>query len=232
MAVTLALPIRAGAQEPVWSVTTFDGPPVETVTGAYASSRFLSLYHGTTYAPWSSRDLDGYRVRAVGGAGVYRDKASVLHATMTSFAEALGGYQWSTPWGTAKVFAGVVGGGRVVTPSFYVPPTTDGSLGWKVLGEGWLNVTRESFAQIDVGLGSPGMRARAQLRGGVRVSQTVAFGPDLWFERRDERGGEAGAGLFVRYWWTGGEATVSAGWSADAHSDISPYVMLNVLTRR
>jgi hypothetical protein len=163
---------------------------------------------------------------------VHRDKASVLSATATAFTEALGGFHWSTPWGTAKAFGGIVGGGRVVTPSAYVRPTVDGALGWKVLGEGWINLTRESFAQIDVGLGSLGTRARAQVRGGLRVSPSVAVGPDLWFERRDERGGESGAGGFVRSWWAGGEVTVSAGWSADTHGDFSPYVTFNVLTRR
>lgn len=232
VAVALALPICAGAHEPVWSVTTTDGPQVESVTGAYASSRYLSLYHGSTYAPWSSPDLDGYRFRLVGGSGVYRDKESLLHATANAFAEALAGYQWSTPHVTAKAFAGIVGGGRVVTPSAYVRPEAEGALGWKVLGEGWVNVTRESFAQIDVGLGSLGMRARAQLRGGVRVSPSLALGPDIWIERRDERSGEVGVGGFVRYGWSGGEATLSAGWSADTHDDASPYVMLNVLTRR
>ncbi|HWV82359.1 MAG TPA: cellulose biosynthesis protein BcsS [Hyphomicrobiaceae bacterium] len=171
-----------------------------------------------------------------------------------STAELLLGYHATFGALTVKAYAGLE---HVVLGSVHIDRsgTYDdlelqfgtGELGAKAIIESWYNLTPYVFAQLDMSWGSRVEAFGTRLRLGYRFSPGLAVGPEMsrhiadnaaiWgfqnygFARvSDSRDSLTRYGGFVRYEWSAGEISASAGLTDDA-DDNGFYATLNALLR-
>lgn len=212
-----------------------EAPKIEVWLGAVGTSDAWSVYSGGTYAPFGSLREDGWRVRATAGSGQYRSGRAPHLFFNSSFADALFGYQVAFGSVTLKAFAGVTaeiheGGGNAI--------------GLKGVVESWINITSDEWASIDLAYGNAHQTYSARIRLGHRISPNLSIGVEgaalgvsgFDVDAAVYDGGKANydgqrAGAFVRYEWTGGEASISAGITDDAAHPIGAYGTISWLTK-
>lgn len=246
-AVLAAIPVRA--EEP---------PTVEVSGGGETGGHLWSAYTNTTVVlsgwlagvPKSIRE-DGWRLRAGAGYWEYSRRGfvcvplpgpinqcqerRVTKKRSGSSADFLLGYQSGLGPLTLKVFAG----GVYANQQYLVDGEDDGSPGAftaaRVLVESWYNLTPDAFAQLDMGWMSRLDEITARGRLGYRITPQISLGPELsyWSAHRELEAGRDDLiryGGFVRYEWSAGEVSVSAGMT-DGAGDNAFYATLNALLR-
>jgi len=227
-------------------------PTVEVVGGGEIGGHLWSAYTNTTVAlsgwlagvPKSIRE-DGWRFRAGAGYWEYSRRQTVWISGVGeqnvrrrrtgSFADALLGYQASLGPLTLKVFAGAV----YANEQRLIDGEDEGSTGpftaARVLVESWYNLTPDAFAQLDMGWMSRLDEISARGRLGYRVTPEISAGPEVgyWSAAREWGSGRDDLiryGGFVRYEWSAGEVSLSAGLTDGAESS-DFYATLNALLR-
>ena len=208
---------------------------IELWAGADVTSHAWSLYSGLTYAPFGPLSAGGWRLRMVGGYGEYRYHGGqqVGHATVygtVTFADLLVGYQAKFAATTIKAFAGVSTDLHELDPDDPDNAVGDDAIGWKAVLEGWLDVTPASWAALDLSLASAHESFSTRLRLGYRLWPELSLGVEAGaFGNEESESGRGGA--FIRYEWTGGEISVSAGVSGDIAEPTNPYGSVVWLSR-
>jgi hypothetical protein len=188
------------------------------------------------------------------GAGVRAE----FHAE-THFADLLAGYQARFGELTAKAFAGLSVVGHDIEPLDSETVVVGSESGVKGIVELWLNMGPSAWGSLDLAWSSAHDTRSVRLRAGYRVLPTVSLGleaglnVDAQGECRMEGGGGGcratydsrdaaslldygRAGLFTRYEWAGGEASLSAGalggsFQGEGASDVDPYVTFTWITQ-
>jgi hypothetical protein len=210
-------------------------PGFELWAGADATSHAWSVYSGVTYAPFGPLAVDGWRLRIVGGYGEYhyRGGHAVDDATVAgtvTFANFLVGYQTKVGAATIKAFAGANADLQDLVPGDPDNAVGDHAIGWKAVLEAWFDVTATSWAALDLSFASSHDNYSSRLRVGYRLWPELSLGLEAGaFGNAESESGRGGA--FVRYQWTGGEISLSAGVSGDIQEPANPYGSVVWLTR-
>jgi hypothetical protein len=195
----------------------------ETWAGAQVSSKSWSAYSGVTLALFGPIDSDGWRLRAVGGYGAYKDEGSGT----ISFADFLLGYQKQYSALTLKAFAGVAAEQLAHADGQAAVSTID--CGFKAILEAWLNMTERSWASLDL-TWSSAQEVRQRLRFGFAIGPDISVGLEGEFTGGADSDGPRG-GAFVRYSWASVEIVATGGAALDSPMATGAYGTLNVLTR-
>ncbi len=218
----LPSPFLSGALE-VWS----GGEMTRSTRGAWA---------GMNWAPLGKIEDPGFRVRFAGGSGQYRtdDKQTGQNLSIygtSAFADLLVGYQWSLGATTLKLFAGGTFNGQLQVASTDAYPEIATATGAKMVAEGWINITPQTFAQIDVSAATAHRSYTSRVRLGYRLTRSLALGVEAGAIGSDNSD-TLRAGLFGRYEWLGGEISASGGFATDDNAARrTPYGGLVYLTR-
>ena len=223
----------------------------EVWAGADATRDVWLLYSGVTLAPWSADVYsDGLRLRTTGGYGQYHYRATTLESVDCGFPkpackqiakrydvdfsynDALVGYHQRFGELTAKAFIGLAMISHDISERRLVKAAQGREIGVKGVIELWLNLGPHAWTSLDLAYTTAHKTSAARWRAGWRILPTVSIGPEGRYDSNFEDDGGR-AGLFARYEWFGGEASVAAGWSSaivgGEAQDPAPYATVNVL---
>jgi hypothetical protein len=228
----------------------------EAWSGVDAARDQWLLYSGMTIAPWS-RDIysDGWRLRFGGGYGQYGYDTSLStvspcggpltpacvydrkHLTVEhAYAEALLGYYLQLGRLTAKVFAGASMSSQHHTELSPESASDGAEYGAKGALEFWLNVSDTAWTSLDASYATARNESSSRWRAGWRLQPRLSVGPELRYDKNVETGDgdwNGRAGLFARYDWVGGEASLAGGVAGRVEGqkfgDQSAYGTFNVL---
>lgn len=224
----------------------------EVWAGADATRDVWLLYSGVTLAPWSN-DIysNGLRLRATGGYGQYHFTKGVNKTTpcgdagqdacvrvnksfdvTLTYTDALVGYQQRFGELTAKAFVGVTMIDHASAAPAAATRVQGLQTGVKGMLELWLNLGTNAWTSLDLSYTTAHDTGAARWRGGWRVLPTLSIGPEARYDSNAED--DAGrAGLFARYEWFGGEASLAAGASGTMTGGqaegLEPYATFNLL---
>ncbi len=220
--------LQARADEQ-WAPSVSFEPPREIWAGAEAFGRVLSLYTGSTLAPFGNLRQDGVRLRAITAMSQFKysglrydaskgDAVAVAFDGVSRTSDLFVGYQWSLGATTVKAFAGWEIAAHVITP--YDPETLvqGRSMGPKGALEIWTNFGHRAWAALDLSYAKAFGAYSTRLRTGLRVSDTISLGPEVSLIGHDESQ-MARAGAFVRYDNGVDEISAAAGWTKTKGSD-------------
>lgn len=229
----------------------------EIWAGADAAANTWLAYSGVTVAPWGDTHADGFRIRATSGVGRYRYDYD--HATRVTVNKAVAdlslGYQTAIDTLTLKVFLGWAVLAREFAASSLAERASRLDQGVKAAAELWLDWSEVSWGSLDVGFADTRSTLDLRVRLGQRLENDVSAGVEGLFNHQDLSGevlelagrqslGNGRVGLFVRYDWFGGEASLAGGVSTDVidrkdqplgasrlgiSKEVSPYGALTVL---
>lgn len=230
MLFTLGGPAFSAEMDPFDDIDRVGGH--EVWTGIDVFQRAWFSYAGVTVAPWGDTHTDGWRLRATAGAGHYSflvggrssGDRKIDHEKATG--ELLAGYQTQLDALTIKMFAGWAMLARRQRGASIEPRMDQGV---KIAAELWFDWSEATFASVDVAYADTRSAFDARLRVGQRVESNVTAGIEAIFNRLDVTDeapsapsteaialGTARGGVFVRYDWFGGEASLSGGIAFDA----------------
>lgn len=240
LAVLAGFSAVASAQEPAG----LNARSREVWSGADISASVWLMYTGATVAPTGGIYDNGIRLRAAAGYGGYEfDDVRINGGNLeqhhfkadTAFADAMVGYQYRFGELTTKAFVGISGIAHNVREPGALTAPQGFEYGPKVAAEFWLNMGPDAWASLDLSWTSAHDTYAARMRAGYRLLPTLTAGLEAGInatgEQMDDRGG-----LFLRYEWSGGEISASAGVAGDIGSlslseDVAPYATINWLTQ-
>ena len=224
----LACPVFAGERAQLQ-------PQYEAWAGAEAFHNVWSIYAGGTHAPFGSVFQDGFRLRAVAGYGAYRyPKLSSPGSFQgaASFADLLAGFHKQLGTLTIKVLGGIT-----VTDRSVDDPNGRNGTDWggRVVLETWWNVTDRAWTSVDISWTTLDDVYGARARLGWRLVPALSVGIEAGSTGNLDYDA-ARLGGFVRYEWTGGEMSLSAGIAGDGPRSGSvdldgAFATINLLTR-
>lgn len=231
----------------------------EVWSGVDAAQDQWLFYSGMTVAP-VSRDIysDGWRVRVGGGYGQYsydgltprplcgdatkndacseNGRTAQRYKVNHTYAEVLIGYYLRLGALTAKAFAGAsMSNERHVIKD---PANHDDGTDYGVKGalELWLNMGDDTWTSLDISYATARDETASRWRAGWRIKPHISVGPEIRYDKNVETGDgdwNGRGGAFVRYDWTGGEASLAGGVSSRVDRwdavDVSAYGTFNVL---
>ncbi len=208
------------------------------------------------------RAATGYGLYTYSGNRSLTDQPLIQNfAAQVYFADALIGYldKWGPL--TAKVFAGVSTVGHLINPTDPENAASGVDYGFKGVLELWVDLGRSGFSALDVSWNTAHDTRSARARFGARMWRGWSGGIEAWIDlnaqsdcelgwrtggacaprRLDERTGQddvrdlidyTRAGIFLRYEWSGGEISASAGVSGGSFQhggdeDPRPYATIN-----
>lgn len=215
--------------------TPFVTGAVEWWSGADAIRHSWSTYSGVNWSPLGKLAADGLRLRVSGGYGEYRYSGWVgghtgaIYGT-AAFADLLAGYQMSLGALTLKAFAGATFDGHFLSPFDADNPVSAKATGAKGVVEGWLNISKATWAQADFGYATAHASYSSRLRVGHRIATGLSLGVEAG-QFGNEASDSSRMGGFARYDWLGGEISVSGGMSGDIAAPRNPYATLVYMTK-
>jgi hypothetical protein len=212
---------------------------VEIWQGAEATEHNWSAYAGATLAPFASLGANGFRIRAVSGAGRYRYRRTTarngvgVEQTFTGqsiFTDGLVGYHYQIgPW-TLKAFLGATYVEQRLHPFDPLNRVTGTEFGIKGMFETWYNFNDRIWAALDLSFATTHKTYQGRLRVGQRIGNGISLGAETGAYGNAEFDG-ARAGAFIRYEWASGEINLSGGVSGDIAEPVNPYGAITVLQR-
>lgn len=208
------------------------GPSKEVWAGAEVTARSWTIYSGITAALWGPIDQNGWRVRAISGYGAYSydSFSGVIHGDI-AFADLLAGYQHQFGPLTIKGFVGVAAESHNLTPFDFENEVVGPELGFKAALETWWEIGPKIWSSLDLsGSSLYGGTYSARARAGYRLRPQLSVGLETAASGNAEYNGSRG-GAFVRYTWSSGEVSASAGASIDRSGESSGYGSINALYR-
>jgi Cellulose biosynthesis protein BcsS len=223
----------------------------EVAVGAIAMPHSWVAYSSATIAPFGALDLDGLRLRLGSGYGKYTyetlppthddcrygkgdGKNSAIHGRV-SFVDILAGYQVSYGRLTAKGFAGWAMDEQSLSPRDICNASSGRESGFKAVVETWTNITPKIWLSLDGSWAQAHRAYSAQARLGYRLMPELSIGIE-GTALGNVAGEQLRPGLFARYHWAWGEATLSGGVGGERFSLQSPskddaWGSLNVMIR-
>lgn len=219
----------APARADQWTPSVSFEPPREIWAGAEAFGRVLSLYTGSTFAPFGNLRQDGVRLRAVTAMSRFKysglrydatkgDAVTVPFEGMSRTSDIFAGYQWSFGATTVKVFAGWEIAAHLITPFDPETLVQGRSMGPKGALEIWTNFGQRAWAALDLSYAKAFGAYSSRLRAGWRASDTISLGPEVSLIGHDETQ-TVRAGAFLRYDNGVDEISAAAGWTKARGSD-------------
>jgi hypothetical protein len=214
----------------------------EAWVGTDAAPSLWSVYAGVTAAPFGAIRDDGWRVRLVSGTAFYPVRcsggpggpATIRCPGLSIFQDVLVGYQSTFGPVTVKGFVGGALDGRTKRTWAGLSRPEGIAYGAKAALEVWANLGPSAWSALDLSWSHARDTYSSRLRGGWRLTPALSVGLE---------GGAAGnassaihrAGAFLRYEWTSGEASASAG-IADTRAGrrnegAHPYASLGLMLR-
>ena len=218
-----------------WAAKTKPTVPIaawrEISAGGTASLNGWLVYSSSTFAPFGDLVSDGFRVRLGSGYGRYRyTMALPAHGDCrygngrnteirgrTSFADMLAGYQLSFGQLTVKGYAGFASDAQDLSTGDICNASQGMDYGAKGVIEGWLKITPKAWAALDGSYTAAHSGYAAKLRIGYRLMPDLSIGIEE-SATGNVAGIQASSGVFARYEWSWGEASVSGG-IASEHAD-------------
>ena len=235
----------------------------EIWTGADIADDTWLVFSGFTYAPMGGIFENGPRIRIMGGYGGYAYERTTSLGTQAysvekSYTDLLAGYQHRVGELTAKVFAGLSFISHDVSPLDGLTPVAGSEAGLKAMIELWLNIGEAAWVSLDAAWGEPFNTSSIRPRAGYRVWPQLSLGvegalnldegaicrlpdktpancamsADVETARAMIETGRGG--LFARYDWITGEASLSVGaigGEGTADSGLKPYATVQWLSQ-
>lgn len=246
-AFAAAVPITARAAE--W-VTIVVAPPktyfYEAWAGGDGDGNSLSVYGGATSSLSGDIRADGFRLRTAAGYGIYGYSRSYIvdnhrawqefRGSMTS-SDVLLGYQRAFgPW-IIKVFVGGTQENHAIVANGPVGLAVDNRnsvqgtrFGVKGAIETWLNIDNKAFLQTDLSWSQPFEAYGGRVRAGYRINPAFSSGLEVGVHGNANH--DAGRfGSFLRFEWTAGEISASAGLAANSHEITGAYGSIGMMLR-
>jgi hypothetical protein len=211
----------------------------ETTVGAEITNTSWSTHLSTVYAPFGSVRHDGLRLRAGVGYGEYRYSgyqringklSSASFQGAVTFSDVMLGYQAGFGALTVKGYLGAAFDQHAIAPHDPTFAASGRAIGVKAALETWLDISKVSFAQLDANWTSAHETYSARLRLGYRLTDALSLGIEGGAHGNVESGGGKG-GVFARYEWAHGEASLSGGLTGDLERPDAPYASISVLVR-
>ncbi len=225
-------------------------PWQEYSVGGDATRRSWLVYSSATLSPFGDLWSDGVRVRVSGAFGRYdyvggRGKLPVdtQFKGEVSVIDGLVGYMLRLGPLTAKAFAGVSAVSHDISPED--PLASSGrKIGGKGVLELWLDLGDIAWSSLDMSFTNAHQTYAVRARDGLRVTRELSLGLEsglngsAGFRADGRRTGwldpthrDVRLGGFVRYDWSGGEASISGGLSTDLGQRRDPYGTANFMLR-
>lgn len=197
--------------------------------GAEAFGQVLSLYTGSTVAPFGNLRQDGIRLRAVTAMSRFKysglrfdaakgDAVTVQFEGVSRTSDLFIGYQWSIGATTVKAFAGWEIAAHLISPFDPETLVQGRSKGPKGAVEIWTNYGQRAWAALDLSYAKAFGAYSTRLRTGWRASDTISVGPEVSLIGHDENQ-MVRAGAFLRYDNGVDEISAAAGWTKALGSD-------------
>ncbi len=226
-----------------WIVTSEPARPqfsYETWVGADAAGKAWSVYSGLAAAPFGDIRTDGLRLRSSMAYGQYAYKQ---HKTMADFrgtmttADLLVGYQKQFGAVIVKGFVGgsaeqheIVASGARLLAIDTENAVQGGRISIKAALETWISFGNTGFLQTDINWSEAFSAYGGRLRAGYRINP--AFSTGLELAAHGNINHDAGrAGAFLRFEWTQGEISASAGVAGNQNEITGPYGSISALFR-
>lgn len=207
-----------------------------------------SAYGGLNAALFGDIRENGWRLRSSGGYGRYsygrpiydpfrrRLVTAEFHGEMT-FTDVLLGYQQAFGPLIVKAYAGLTEEHHRVLAAAGSPLAIDdenavqgAGRGVKLALETWVRLGEWGFVQTDVNWSQPFAAYSSRLRLGTRLNPAWSTGLETAiFGNANHDQGRAGA--FLRFEWSRGEVSLSAGAGGDSHAITGAYGSLNAMLR-
>lgn len=215
-----------------WEATVEPPAPVsawrEISTGATASINGWAAYSSSSFAPFGDLATDGFRVRLGSGYGRYHYTTALpTHGDCrygngrstevrgrTSFSDILAGYQLSAGQLTVKAYAGLASDSQDLSTRDVCNASQGLDYGPKAVIEGWLNITPKVWAAVDGSWTAAHAGYAAKLRLGYRLLDDLSIGLEE-SATGNVAGKQLNSGVFARYEWSWGEASIAGGISGD-----------------
>jgi Cellulose biosynthesis protein BcsS len=240
---------RAEEAPAVDGPATVESPWREVAVGAIATPHSWVAYSSMTIAPFGALDVDGFRLRLGSGYGKYtydtlppaqndcrygNGRTAKIEGRVT-FVDILAGYQLSYGRLTAKAFAGWATDEQSLRPGDICNASSGRESGFKTVVETWTNITPRIWLSLDGSWAQAHRAYSAQARLGYRLTPELSIGIE-GTALGNIAGEQLRPGLFARYHWSWGEATLSGGVSGERFSLQSPskddaWGSLNVMIR-
>jgi hypothetical protein len=220
----------------------------EAAAGADGAGHSWSVYGGLTAAFFGDLREDGLRLRAGGGYGRYRYARPYFDSAQRRFvwpeffgqqtsADLLIGYQFSFGPTTLKPYLGFTEENHRIVAGPDSPIAIDdengvqgGKRGLKVVLETWTRLSDWGFLQADVNWSQPFESYGGRARLGYFLGSGWSTGVEAAaFGNLNHDGGRAGA--FLRYEWSRGEVSLSAGADGDHKHIGGGYASIGGLLR-
>lgn len=207
-------------------------PTQEVWAGAEVTASNWSAYSGITAALSGPIDADGWRIRAVGGYGAYSyDRYDATIRGTIGFGDLLIGYQHQLGSLTLKGFIGASSESHNLMPLDPDNSIIGASYGAKAALETWWEMTPQAWSSLDLSWSTVhGGAYAARARTGYRIRPELSLGLEAAGSGNAEYDGGRG-GVFLRYTWSAGEISASAGASVDRSGESGGYGTLNALYR-
>lgn len=228
--IAVVQPCLAQDGEPDAASPAAGTPWREVAIGGSVVPSGWSLYSSTTLAPFGGLDQNGARLRLGSGYGRYTyDRprhcydmikkielacAAERISGRATFADILAGYRLGVGRFTAQAFAGLALDNQMLSPFDGNNASAGRATGVKVALETWTNLTPVLWAAIDGSWTSAHAATSARARLGYRFWPRLSLGIEQ-AHFRNVAGQQSRGGLFARYEWSGGEASLSGGISAE-----------------
>lgn len=234
-----------------WATSAKPARPIQTYeawAGADVSTPGWSVYGGMTAALFGDVRDSGWRLRGAASYGEYRYSRSYWDATAQQDVQlqfighrrtldTLLGYQFAWGPATVKAFAGLTQEQKLDTARQGSPIALDDENGFqgdrsgvKLALETWTRLADWGFLQADASWSEPSESSAARVRLGYRIGPSWATGLELAaYGNLIPDQGRAGA--FVRFEWSRGEISLSAGTAGDRLRTGESYGTINAMLR-
>lgn len=234
-----------------WTVVDERPPPefqYEGWAGIDGVGASWSGYGGLNAALFGDIREDGWRLRSSGGYGRYRYQRPIYDPIRRRlvwaefngemhFTDMLIGYSQAFGPVIVKAYAGLTEERHVVQPAAGSALTFDDEnavqgvgRGLKLALETWVRLGDWGFMQTDVNWSAPFEAYSGRLRGGYRLNPAWSVGLEAAvFGNANHDQGRAGG--FLRFEWSGGEVSLSAGAGGDISAVQGGYGSLNAMLR-
>lgn len=204
-------------------------------TGGQISPSTTAMWSGIDYAPESLVEPNGWHFRLVAGTAVFKETNPRETRSVSPFTEILAGRQLRNGPLTVKVLAGGTFSATATSPgwlSHLQHLEVSKSRGAKAVAEAWFSLPAQAFLQVDTSLSSVAWTKGVDVRLGLPVLDNLSVGPELSFLNDDRDAFQKTTGLFARYTWATGEASVGGGWVSQDGDIAGNYLRGSFLTRQ
>lgn len=211
----------------------------DVIAGGEMTAHSWSLYAGSTSSFATDIRADGFKLRGMAGYGGYtytsprwdgKRKLPISFSGQHAYGDVFLGYQHTFgPW-IVKGFVGLTQQWHAIAP-YDIENSVQGSkYGLKAALETWLTIGDKAFVQTDASWAQTFQSYSARIRGGWRFNPNWSAGLELGATgNATYDGGRVGS--FLRFEWSFGEVSISAGGTADRSDLTGPYGSVGVTVR-